>query len=47
MVLTEGLAHGCVACAYDAYETIYDIMRVMVLYHHPNQLLWQERKMKL
>lgn len=26
MVLTEGLAHGCVACAYDTYETVHDII---------------------
>lgn len=27
MVLTEGLAHGCVVCAYDTYETVHDIIR--------------------
>lgn len=26
MVLTEGLAHGCVVCAYDTYETVHDII---------------------
>lgn len=26
MVLTEGLANGCVACAYDSYETVRDII---------------------
>lgn len=26
MVLTEGLAHGCVTCAYDTYETVHDII---------------------
>ena len=26
MVLTEGLAYGCVVCAYDTYETVRDIV---------------------
>lgn len=26
MVLTEGLAYGCIACAYDTYETVHDII---------------------